>query len=195
MRNTKELLEKKQAMLEAKIDAEAQSAKRLAPLAKKNATKKREALMHLKRKKMYEGQFEQLSGQIFNLEQTIFAMDKAITNKTLIEAQKNANAQLKAQLATTGDADDVDDMVNDLIDNVSEVDDISSPLAQDVTIGSQDFDEDDLMAELDDLDAENEDDYEAQLLGGVAAPVQPVPDLPPVPVALGPMPVVPSHED
>merc|ERR1711977_785266 len=135
MRNTKELLEKKQAMLEAKIDAEAQSAKRLAPLAKKNATKKREALMHLKRKKMYEGQFEQLSGQIFNLEQTIFAMDKAITNKTLIEAQKNANAQLKAQLATTGEADD-----------------ISSTLAQDVTIGSQDFDEDDLMAELDDLD-------------------------------------------
>jgi len=198
MKSTKEMLEKKQAVLEARIEQETQGAKRLAALAKKNPTKKKEALTHLKRKKMYEGQFEQLSGQIFNLDQTIFALEKAITNKTLIDAQRNANVQLQAQLSQTGDADDVDDMVNDLIDNVSEVDDISSTLAQDVTIGSVDYDEDDLEAQLAELDEEDTEDFESQLMGGMSGPpVQQqarVPDMPPVrPVALDDMPVPPTH--
>ena len=35
-----------------------------------------EALSHLKKKKMYEQQFNQLDGQILNLDQTIFALEK-----------------------------------------------------------------------------------------------------------------------
>ncbi len=41
MKNTKELLEKKQALLEVKIEEEKKHAARLAPLAKKNPTKKK----------------------------------------------------------------------------------------------------------------------------------------------------------
>jgi hypothetical protein len=35
-----------------------------------------EALMHLKKKKLYEQQVQQLDGQILNLDQTIFAIEK-----------------------------------------------------------------------------------------------------------------------
>jgi len=57
-----------------------------------------EALSCLKRKKLLESQFDQLDGQIFNLEQNIFALDKAVTNKTMIEATVAAKGALDKEL-------------------------------------------------------------------------------------------------
>merc|ERR1711988_1853799 len=102
MKSTQEMLKKKQSVLEAKISSEADNAKRLASLMKTNPRKKNEAMMHLKRKKMYETQFNQLDNQILNLDQTIFAMEKSMLNETIINSQKEANRVLKQQLATTG---------------------------------------------------------------------------------------------
>ena len=43
--------------------------------------------------------------QIFNLDQTIAALETALLNQQVIQAQKNANAALKQQITITGSAD------------------------------------------------------------------------------------------
>merc|ERR1712070_109217 len=160
MKTTQDMLKKKQNVLEAKINAEGDNAKRLAALMKKNPLKKREAMMHLKRKKMYEGQYAQLDNQILNLDQTIFTMEKAILNQTLVNTQKEANRVISQQIAQMGDAGDVEDTLADLEDNVAEVNDISEVLGQDMAFG-QDVDEDDLMQELADMENEGVSDVAA----------------------------------
>merc|ERR1712164_89612 len=128
MKNQQELLKKKQAVLEAQIDAENKAAQRLAQLMKKNPRKKNEALNHLKKKKMLEQQFNQLDGMILNLDQTIFAMDKAQLNQSIVEAQKGANAALKNQMAgmDVGDVEDIAADTDDLIQDVNEIGDVLS---------------------------------------------------------------------
>ena len=61
-----------------------------------------EALNALKKKKLYEGQFNQLDGQILNLDQTIFALEKSIINQEIVQAQKAASHTLKDQVAQMG---------------------------------------------------------------------------------------------
>merc|ERR1711871_272158 len=184
MKSTQEMLKKKQSVLEAKISSEADNAKRLASLMKTNPRKKNEAMMHLKRKKMYETQFNQLDNQILNLDQTIFAMEKSMLNETIINSQKEANRVLKQQLATTGDATEVEDVLADLDENVDEVNQIGDVLAQDMSFGN-DIDESELEEELmgmeDELNAEALSSFEDQLLG-------------PDPTGGLDMPVIPSRQ-
>jgi len=197
MKGTQELLRKKQALLEAKITGEAENAKKLAALMKKNPRKKNEVMMCLKRKKMMENQYNQLDSQILNLEQTMFAMEKAILNQQIISAQSGAARVLKDQIKQVGDATDVEDMLADLDENVQEIDEIGNVLAQDLSFGN-DMDEDELAAELSalegDVDAEAADAFAAQLLGpapGMPAAFNPVPDMPDVPIS---MPQVPQAQ-
>jgi len=195
MKSTQEMLKKKQAVLEAKINGEADNAKRLAAMMKTNPRKKNEAMMHLKRKKMMETHYTQLDNQILNLDQTIFAMEKAILNQSLINSQKEANRVLKQQIGQMGDAADVEDILADLDENVDEINQIGEVLAQDMSFGN-DIDDDELMNELDGLAAEATHDavtdYSAGLLGPDPGAGLQLPDLPQInPVA--PMPTVPTH--
>merc|ERR1712070_926317 len=124
------------------------------------------------RKKMYETQFNQLDNQILNLDQTI------------INSQKEANRVLKQQIATTGDATEVEDVLADLDENVDEVNQIGDVLAQDMSFGN-DIDESELEEELmgmeDELNAEALNSFEDQLLG-------------PDPTGGLDMPVIPSRQ-
>lgn len=58
--------------------------------------------MCLKRKKMMENQYNQLDSQILNLDQTMFAMEKAILNQQIISAQSGAARVLKDQIKQVG---------------------------------------------------------------------------------------------
>merc|ERR1712100_160205 len=196
MKNTQEMLKKKQAVLEAKIETETKNAQRLAQLMKTNSRKKNEALSHLKKKKMYEQQFNQLDGQILNLDQTIFALEKSEINKTIIESQRNANQALARQVAEMGDVVDVEDMMADLDENMNEVNEVGDILSQPQFDNGVDEDElmDELMGLGNEADANAANAWEADLMGPgqpVQVPSQPLPTMP---TALLHMPVAPTHE-
>merc|ERR1711998_708335 len=168
MKSTQEMLKKKQAVLEAKINGEADNAKRLAAMMKNNPRKKNEAMMALKRKKMMETQYTQLDNQILNLDQTIFAMEKAILNQSLINSQKEANRVLKQQIGQMGDAADAEDILADLDENVDEINQIGETLGQQMSFG-QEIDEDELLEELEAFEAEAGEEefvnYQDRVLG------------------------------
>jgi len=197
MKSTQDLLRKKQQVLEAKIQGETENAARLAKLMKTNPRKKSEALMHLKKKKLYEQQAEQLDGQILNLEQTIFAIEKADFNKHIINAQKEATKVLQHQTQEMGDVDQVEDLLADLDEAVQDVNEMAELVSAPQDFGTN-IDDDDLLAELDDLELQgNEsevDAWERQNLG--PQPAQPVaqPTMPTMPQAPVHLPQVPQTQ-
>lgn len=58
---------------------------------------KKRAMDTLKRKKMYEQQRDQLAGQMFNIDQTSFAIETIKTTQITVSAMKEANKQLKIE--------------------------------------------------------------------------------------------------
>merc|ERR1711970_323664 len=203
MKSTQDLLRKKQQVLEAKIQGETENAARLAKLMKTNPRKKSEALMHLKKKKLYEQQASQLDGQILNLEQTIFAIEKADFNKHIINAQKQATQVLQQQQQEIGDVDTVEDMLADLDEAVQDVNEMAELVSAPQDFGT-DIDDDELLAELDDLELSGQqsevDEWQRQNLGPQPAVVQPVAQphvMPAVPVHLPQVPQtqLPQEED
>merc|ERR1712093_192804 len=198
MKGTQDTLRKNQAVLESKIQTEKQNAIRLQQLMKTNPRKKNEALAAMKKMKMYEQQFNQLDGNILNLEQTIFALEKSIMNEEIIKAQRQANTTLKDQVAQMGDVGDVEDLMADIDENMNEVNEVGDILAQDQFSTNLGIDDDELMEELmgmgERAGGEAADQWAGEALGPVPNhPVRndPVPSLPTVPIH---MPVAPTHE-
>merc|ERR1719411_2276041 len=108
----------------------------------------------LKKKKMLEKQLEGLQAKKLNLETQIMALESASTNKAVFDATvagKNAMKQANAQMSV----EKVDDIVDDLNDAMDEMAEVDDALAQPM---GQNFDDDDLLAELDALDPEEEED-------------------------------------
>lgn len=84
LRDTEELLNKKQEYLEMKIDEEL-------AIAKKNASKnKRLAIQALKRKKRYAKQLEQIDGTLTTLEAQRDSLESASSNTSVLAAMKDA---------------------------------------------------------------------------------------------------------
>lgn len=89
LRETEEMLLKKQEYLEKKIELELD-------LAKKNASKnKRAAIQALKRKKRYAKQLEQIDGTLSTIEMQREALEGANTNTSVLTAMKDAADALK----------------------------------------------------------------------------------------------------
>jgi len=197
MKGTQEMLEKKKSILEAKIAGETQNALRLKSLMQKNPRKKNEALMCIKRKKMFEKEYVMLDNQIVNLDQTIFAMERAITNEAVVTATRNANSVMSSAIGQT-DVNDVEELYDDIQSNMEDLDEIANVLGQDLNIGGEQLDEDDLMNELNEIgeeaDADAFNDFSDNMLGPAPGGVvqQPNLDMPPVPFD---MPAVPAEEE
>lgn len=89
LRETEEMLIKKQEFLEKKIEAEIE-------IAKKNAQKnKRAAIQALKRKKRYAKQLEQIDGTLSTIEMQREALEGANTNTAVLTTMKDAADALK----------------------------------------------------------------------------------------------------
>ncbi|XP_065828126.1 charged multivesicular body protein 4b-like [Oscarella lobularis] len=150
LKTTEEMLEKKTEFLEAKIKGELQN-------AKKHGTKnKRAALMALKRKKRYEKQLQQIDGTLSTIEFQREALENANTNAEVLKNMHVASQALKSAHKTL----DVDD-VHDLMDDISEQNELAQEISEALTQGvgaAQDIDEDDLMAELEELEQEQIDE-------------------------------------
>eukprot|EP00252_Welwitschia_mirabilis_P023237 TRINITY_DN6535_c0_g1_i1.p1 TRINITY_DN6535_c0_g1~~TRINITY_DN6535_c0_g1_i1.p1 ORF type:complete len:237 (+),score=78.68 TRINITY_DN6535_c0_g1_i1:255-965(+) len=113
---------------------------------------KARAMRILKQKKMYEGQRDMLYNQTFNLDQVTFAAEGIKDAQQTMAAMKAANKELKGSLKTVKieDIDNMQDEVMDLMDISSE---IQESLGRSYGV-PDDIDEDELMGELDALEAD-----------------------------------------
>ncbi|KAL4655743.1 charged multivesicular body protein 4b isoform X1 [Arapaima gigas] len=133
LRETEEMLTKKQEFLEKKIEQELIT-------AKKNGTKnKRAALQALKRKKRYEKQLAQIDGTLSTIEFQREALENANTNT---EVLKNMGFAAKAMKSAheNMDIDKVDDLMQDITEQQELAQEISDAISKPVGFG-EDFDE------------------------------------------------------
>jgi len=174
LRETEEMLNKKQDFLEKKIDQEIAS-------ARKNAkTNKRSALQALKRKKRYEQQLQQIDGTLSTIEMQREALESANTNTAVLTTMNDAAKALKKANADL-DVDKVHDMMDDIAEQQDVAKEISEAISNPVAFGGE-FDEDELEAELnalgDELELEEQEELDKQLLDVGPAVPSALPEVP-----------------
>ncbi|KAJ3000155.1 ESCRT-III subunit protein snf7 [Globomyces sp. JEL0801] len=145
LRESLEMLEKREKYLDTKIEAELK-------IAKSNATKNKRAL---KRKKAYEDQISKISGSRMTLETQVMAIENANVNLETMNAMAAGAAAMK-QIHGKLDIDKVDSTMDDIRDQMDLANEISEAIAQPVGFGAE-FDEDELNKELEDLEQEELD--------------------------------------
>ncbi|XP_015261113.1 PREDICTED: charged multivesicular body protein 4c [Gekko japonicus] len=144
LRETEEMLTKKQEYLEARIGKEL-------ALAKKHGTRdKRVALQALKRKKRYEKQLTQIDGTLSTIEFQREALENSYTNTEVFKNMGYA-AQAMKKVHENMDLDKIDDMMQDITEQQDIAQEITEALTRKV---GDDFDEDELLAELEELEQE-----------------------------------------
>lgn len=167
LRETEEMLNKKSDYLEKKIAQEIS-------IAKKNGTKnKRVALQALKRKKRYEKQLQQIDGTLSTIEFQREALENASTNTEVLKIMGYAAKALK-NAHQDMDVDKVHDLMDDVAEQQEIANEISEAISNPVGFGSE-VDDDELMAELEELEQEELDE---QLLNVEPAVGETLPSVP-----------------
>ncbi|KAI9101274.1 Snf7 family [Phlyctochytrium arcticum] len=163
LRESLEMLEKREKYLQTKIDNELK-------IAKANVSKnKRAALMALKRKKAYEDQISKIMGSRMTLEQQVMAIENANVNLETMNAMK-AGADAMKQIHGHLDINKVDGTMDDIREQMDLANEISEAISQPVNFGVE-FDEEELNEELELLEQE---DLDARLLdtAGIGAELE-----------------------
>ncbi|KAF5902936.1 charged multivesicular body protein 4b, partial [Clarias magur] len=113
------------------------------------------ALQALKRKKRYEKQLAQIDGTLSTIEFQREALENANTNTEVI---KNMGFAAKAMKAAHDhmDIDKVDELMQDITEQQELAQEISDAISKPVGFGEE-FDEDELLAELEELEQEELD--------------------------------------
>ncbi|CAH0550386.1 unnamed protein product [Brassicogethes aeneus] len=182
LRETEDMLFKKQDFLEKKIQQEIVT-------AKANASKnKRAAIQALKRKKRYEKQLTQIDGTLTTIEMQREALEGANTNTAVLTTMANAAEAMK-HAHKFMDVDQVHDMMDDIAEQQDLSNEISNAISNPVGFGD-DMDEDELEKELEDLEQE---DLENKLIEVPGA--KDLPAVPEEPVAVKPKPQAKKAED
>merc|ERR1712211_56115 len=149
--------------------------------ARKNAkTNKRAALQALKRKKRYDSQLQQIDGTLSTIEMQREALEGANTNTAVLTTMNDAAKALKKANNELG-VDKVHDMMDDIAEQQDVAKEISEAISNPVAFG-QEFDEDELEAELDALGEELELD-EQEALDKQMLDIGPSVGLPDIPTA------------
>ena len=167
LRETEDILLKKQDFLEDKIKEELSTAK------KKGTKNKRAALQALKRKKRFEKQLQQIDGTLSTLEMQREALEGANANTDVLTTMNDAAKALKAAHKHM-DVDEVHDMMDDIAEQLDVSKEINDAISNPVAFG-HDVDEDDLLAELEKLEQE---ELEKELLNVAGVPDAALPDVP-----------------
>uniref|UniRef100_UPI00398F3A9D charged multivesicular body protein 4c-like n=1 Tax=Pristiophorus japonicus TaxID=55135 RepID=UPI00398F3A9D len=146
LRETEEMLTKKQEYLENRIQKELETARR-------SGTKnKRAALQALKRKKRFEKQLAQIDGTLSTIEFQREALENANTNTEVLKSMGYAAKAIKAAHEHM-DLDKIDEMMQDITEQQEIAQEISDAISRPAAFGSE-FDEDELLAELEELEQE-----------------------------------------
>merc|ERR1719480_220690 len=192
VRETVSKLEKRENKLNRDIE---QCEKRAKAFVQKKQKKK--ALMELKKKKVLEQNLERIMGKKLNLETQIMTLEEAIMNAEVVSGMKvGANALQQQQQKV--DIDEVDDLRDQMQEQQDMMHDINDVLAEPVV----DLDDDDLLAELNELEELEADDMLADLPVVDTQPAQTNPqtqdliaDMPSVPSVNKPQKVVDKDEE
>eukprot|EP00835_Amoeboradix_gromovi_P000524 NODE_18_length_40692_cov_0.469183.p17 type:complete len:185 gc:universal NODE_18_length_40692_cov_0.469183:12608-13162(+) len=140
LRSTLDIIEKREAYLQNKINNEL-------VVAKQNMNNKRVALMALKRKKQYEQQWDKLMGAKMTIEQQVLVIENAQVNYEAMQAMKQG-AQSLSNLHNNMKVEQVDQVMDDIRDQMDLANEISDAIAQPMI----QMDEDELLKELEELE-------------------------------------------
>uniref|UniRef100_A0A671LFX4 Charged multivesicular body protein 4c-like n=2 Tax=Sinocyclocheilus anshuiensis TaxID=1608454 RepID=A0A671LFX4_9TELE len=144
LRETEAMLTKKQEYLESRIEQEIM-------IAKKNGTKNKiAALQALKRKKRFEQQLTQIDGTLSTIEFQREALENATTNTEVLKNMGYAAKAIKG-VHQNIDLDKIDSLMQDITEQQEVAQEISDAISK--PFGDQ-FDEDELLAELAELEQE-----------------------------------------
>ncbi|KAE8099980.1 hypothetical protein FH972_017919 [Carpinus fangiana] len=168
LNETLEMLEKKENVLSRKVAAEVEKAKEFS-----SAKNKKAAIQCLKRKKLIEQQIEVLGNFQLRIHDQMILLEGAKATTETVDALRTGAAAMKAMHKATN-IDDVDktmDEINEQTDNMKQIQDaLSAPIG-----ASADFDEDELEAELEELEgAELEEQLLQPATTAPAAPSAPI---------------------
>ncbi|KAE8729811.1 Vacuolar protein sorting-associated protein 32-like protein 1 [Hibiscus syriacus] len=154
LHETLEMLEKKEKVLLKKAAAEVEKVKEFT-----KAKNKRAAIQCLKRKRLYEQQIEQLGNFELRIHDQMIMLEGAKATTETVDALRTGAAAMKAMQKATN-IDDVDktmDEINEQTENMKQIQEaLSTPIG-----AAADFDEDELEAELEELEGA---ELEEQLL-------------------------------
>lgn len=156
-------IESQSIMLEKQMQqkyAKANEMKKQAGVYYNNKQQSR-AINTLKMSKTIEHQAEALSRQLLTLEQLKLQIDQANVMKPTIQVIKTAKSTMKDMLKDM-DVNDVEDLMHDMNVNFEDMDDISKALSNPLE-GSNVFDDEQLMDELEDMKSEFVDKELSQL--------------------------------
>merc|ERR1712194_995317 len=78
----------------------------------------------LKRKRMYEGQRDQLANQQFNVDQAAFGIESAKATVSTVAALKSANTELKKTIRQDLNVDDIADDMAELMYDFEEMNEV-----------------------------------------------------------------------
>ncbi|KAM3929701.1 charged multivesicular body protein 4c isoform 1-T1 [Leptodactylus fuscus] len=147
LRETEEMLTKKQEYLEKKIEQE------LATARKHGTKNKRAALQALKRKKRLEKQLTQIDGTLSTIEFQREALENSHTNTEVLKNMGYAAKAMKT-IHKNMDLDKIDDLMQDITEQQDVAQEISNAISNPAGFGEE-FDEDELLAELEELEQED----------------------------------------
>lgn len=140
LRQTLDIIEKRETYLQNKINAELL-------VAKQNMNNKRIALMALKRKKQYEQQWDKLMGAKMTIEQQVLVIENAQVNFEAMQAMKQG-AQSLNTLHNNMKVEQVDQVMDDIRDQMDLANEISDAISAPMIV----MDEDELLKELEELE-------------------------------------------
>jgi len=153
LHETLEMLEKKECFLQKKCSAEIEKAKDYTKSKNKNA-----AIQCLKKKKLYETQIEQLSNFQLRVHDQIIMLESAKATTDTVDALRSGSSAVKAiqQSLYIDDIENAIDAANEQTENMRQIQEaLATPVG-----ASADFDEDELEAELEDLEEEELEEEE-----------------------------------
>ncbi|KAI3860103.1 hypothetical protein MKX03_033803 [Papaver bracteatum] len=163
LHETLEMLEKKESLLLKKVSAEVDKAKEFT-----RAKNKRAAITCLKRKRLLEQQVEQLGNFQLRIHDQMILIEGSKATTDTVDALRTGAAAMKAMQKATN-IDDVDKTMDEINEQTQNMKEIQNALANPI---GYDFDEDELEAELEELE---ELELEEQILDTETTyPVPPV---------------------
>ncbi|CAA7404445.1 unnamed protein product [Spirodela intermedia] len=178
-----ESVDEKIKKLDAELARYKEQIKRTRPGPAQEAVKAR-AMRVLKQKRMYEGQRDMMYNQTFNLDQVSFATEGLKDAQQTMSALKSANKELKG-ITKKMNISDIDSMQDEMMDMMDISSEIQESLGRSYSV-PDDIDEDELMGELDALEADMGAETESDAMPSYLQPekehdLQPELDLPAAP--------------
>lgn len=146
-----ETVDEKVKKLDSELARYKEQIKRSRPGPAQEALKAR-AMRVLKQRRMYEGQRDMLYNQTYNLDQVAFAAEGLKDAQQTMTALKTANKELKGMMKSVK-IQDIDNMQDEMMELMDVSTEIQESLGRSYNV-PDDIDEEELMGELDALEAD-----------------------------------------